>query len=467
MATLLALLAAVGWGSSDYAAGNASRRSSAVSVVILTHFVAVIALLFVAVDLGPLFTSIVELARPDRDGAVDWQWPVVAGSPQLVDIGWGLAAGLGGGFGAMLLFRGLGRGSMAVVAPITAAGAASVPVLLGVVTGDSLGPTAIAGIVLALAAIVLVSLGGDATPTDDADELTIPPEWTQQFGSADGVDRGHGVPFLPSPDAAGRVGTMPAPGVTQVDAEVSRAAVATPALPGDEPEQRMLRVVTSAMVLLLVALVIGALGMAVAPVTALTSGESLTAAHAVMLAFAAISLTISVVGLRVVRPLYTMVGAVPGAVSGVATPATPRVPAWRRVLAQPGLPEALLSGIGFGAFYVFIDRASATAGHWPLVSARGTSVVLFTIVALATSTSVLPVRGGRAPVALAGVFDATAAVAFVLALNAGLLSIGSVLASLYPAVTVVLARAHGGERVSPRQLVGLGIALGAVVLLAL
>src|SRR5690606_21632736 len=87
VATLLALLAAVGWGSSDYAAGNASRRSSAVSVVILTHLVAVVALLFVAVDLGPLLTSIVELARPDRDGPVDWQWPVLAGSPQLVDIG--------------------------------------------------------------------------------------------------------------------------------------------------------------------------------------------------------------------------------------------------------------------------------------------------------------------------------------------------------------------------------------------
>ena len=57
------------------------------------------------------------------------------GSPTPPDIGWGLAAGLGGGFGAMLLFRGLGKGSMAVVAPITATGAAVIPVLFGIATG--------------------------------------------------------------------------------------------------------------------------------------------------------------------------------------------------------------------------------------------------------------------------------------------------------------------------------------------
>jgi uncharacterized membrane protein len=137
-----------------------------------------------------------------------------------------------------------------------------------------------------------------------------------------------------------------------------------------------------------------------------------------------------------------------------------------RLLATPGLPEALMSGLGFGTFYVCIARASATAGHWPMVSARGVSVVLFTVVALATSTAVLPERGSRRYVVLAGVLDAAAAVMFVLAANAGLLSVGAVLASLYPAVTVVLARAHGAERIAPRQMLGLALALGAVTLLA-
>ena len=53
MSVLFALVAALGWGSSDFAAGHASRKSSATSVVILTHLASVIALLVVAVRFGP------------------------------------------------------------------------------------------------------------------------------------------------------------------------------------------------------------------------------------------------------------------------------------------------------------------------------------------------------------------------------------------------------------------------------
>ena len=144
MSVLFALAAAVGWGSSDFAAGHASRRSSAVSVVILTHLSAVIALLVV-------------IAVPGQGG-----------SPTLADIAWGLAAGLGGGFGAMLLFRGLGRGSMAVVAPITATGAAMIPVVAGLLQGESISRFGAIGVVLALAAIVMVSLSADGA--DDEPE---------------------------------------------------------------------------------------------------------------------------------------------------------------------------------------------------------------------------------------------------------------------------------------------------------
>ena len=89
--------------------------------------------------------------------------PGQGGSPAPADIAWGLAAGLGGGFGAMLLFRGLGKGSMAVVAPITATGAAMIPVFAGLLQGESISTFGALGVVLALAAIVMVSLsaGGD------------------------------------------------------------------------------------------------------------------------------------------------------------------------------------------------------------------------------------------------------------------------------------------------------------------
>ncbi len=214
MAALLALLAAVSWGSSDFLAGNASRRSSAVSVVILTHFASVVALILVAVDFGPVWTSLSAMACGGGYDGVGWAGPRIVGDPTTSDIGWGLAAGLGGGFGAMLLFRGLGRGSMAVVAPVTAAGAAIIPVFAGLATGDSLSTLALAGIALALVAIVLVSLvapdehavdgaaheAADDPQAGDDDSLTVPPGWVEEYR------REHDEPAspadLPAPEAA-------------------------------------------------------------------------------------------------------------------------------------------------------------------------------------------------------------------------------------------------------------------------
>lgn len=483
MAALFALLAAVGWGTSDYAAGSASRRSSAVSVVILTHFTAVIALIFVGVDFGPFWSSIVELVSPDRSGPASIVWPQFAGAPTATDLAWGVAAGLGGGFGAMLLFRGLGRGSMAVVAPITAAGAASVPVLFGVATGESLATTGIAGIALALAAIVLVSLSPagpdaadeDADETDDEhDELTVPEGWVEEYGWHGSAA---GDPGLPGPVADDLIFPGPAPATATATAQrvtvtTAPAARAT-AVPALAAELGLtVRSMVGAILTLLVALVVAAGGIAAGPIADLAAGERPSAGRLVMLGFSVATAAIAVSGLRFAKPMLAIAAgldASPAAAAVAATTAVerpPRTPIWRRVLGQPGLPEALLSGLGFGTFYVCISRAGAAAGHWPMISARGISVVLFTVVALATTTAVLPERGSRRFVVLAGVMDAAAAVLFVLATNAGLLSVGAVLASLYPAVTVSLARVHGGERIAGRQYVGLGLALGAVTLLA-
>lgn len=472
MAALLAILAAVGWGSSDFAAGTASRRSSAVSVVVLTHLAAVIALLVVAVDLGPAWTSLVQLASPERVGPVQWAWPRLAGSPTPADLGWGLAAGLGGGFGSMLLFRGLGRGSMAVVAPITAAGAATVPVVVGIATGESLTAMAVAGIALAFAAIVLVSLSGDT----GGPELTVPEGWVEEFGAGGDPTVPGGLPgptadglvfAAPAPDAA-QGGVPGAPTTTLLVTAPAPAAVAGRAVvPAMLDELGVtVRSVMAVMMTLFLALVIAAAGIAAGPVADILADDELSPARVAMLCFAVATMAVAAAGLRFARPLFAL--AAPAIATGAerATPVV-RVPAWRRAIAQPGLPEALLSGLGFGLFYVFVSRAGSGAGHWPLVTARGISVVMFTVGALATSTPLLPARGSRRTVAVAGVLDAAAAVLFVLATQAGLLSVGAVLASLYPAVTVVLARTVTRERISGRQLVGLLLALGAVAMLAI
>jgi drug/metabolite transporter (DMT)-like permease len=66
----------------------------------------------------------------------------------------------------------------------------------------------------------------------------------------------------------------------------------------------------------------------------------------------------------------------------------------------------------------------------------------------------------------AGLLDVTANGLYLLAVREGLLSVVAVLSSLYPAATVVLARAVLGERLRPAQLAGLGLGLAGVTMIA-
>jgi drug/metabolite transporter (DMT)-like permease len=128
---------------------------------------------------------------------------------------------------------------------------------------------------------------------------------------------------------------------------------------------------------------------------------------------------------------------------------------------------ALLAAIGFGTFFAGIDRAEETGDvAWVLIVARTTDMVLL-LTACAVVRPALP----RAPATLAaiaavGVFDLLANLLFVLAAGRGLLSVVGVLGSLYPAVTVVLARVVLHERLTPSQSAGVAITLAGVVALA-
>jgi uncharacterized membrane protein len=77
-----------------------------------------------------------------------------------------------------------------------------------------------------------------------------------------------------------------------------------------------------------------------------------------------------------------------------------------------------------------------------------------------------PVRGRMLAIVIAaGVFDALANMFFLLATREGLLSLASVLTSLYPAVTVMLAVGLLHEHTSRMQRIGLGLAAAAIVLI--
>jgi drug/metabolite transporter (DMT)-like permease len=131
MFSLLALASAAFYGAADFLGGLASRRANTVAVVFLSQGAGLVALL--------LFLPLLPESIPTRH---DWVW--------------GGAAGIAGGIGVALLYRALAIGAMAIVAPITAVCAVLVPVIAAIAFGERPHARTLAGIGLALIAIVLV-----------------------------------------------------------------------------------------------------------------------------------------------------------------------------------------------------------------------------------------------------------------------------------------------------------------------
>ena len=287
MHLVLALAAAVSWGASDFVGGLVGRRVPGASVAFASQ----------AVGLAGLAVVV----------------PLAGGSAAAGDLGWGAASGLGGAAGVAFLYRGLAVGQMSVVAPLTAVGSATLPVLFGLLTGERPSATALVGVVLAIVAIgVLCAFG---PPAEYGEEEDLHP-------------------------------------------------------------------------------------------------------------------------------------AGPAATSS-------------------GLAAGVAAGLGFGVFFICLGRTSDGAGMWPLLAARVVSVSLLAALVLATGRALVPGGGNGPAIALTGVLDVAANAAFLLATREGLLSIVSLLASLYPAATVLLARLLLEERLTGAQSAGLAGAAGAVTLIAL
>jgi len=129
---------------------------------------------------------------------------------------------------------------------------------------------------------------------------------------------------------------------------------------------------------------------------------------------------------------------------------------------------ALLSGAGFGLFFIFLGQAGDRAGLWPILGAHLASLVV------GGPLLWRRIRGGagwpggvaRRWLLSAGVLDMSANALYVLAVQRGDLSIVAPVASLYPVSTVLLAMLVDRERMRPVQLAGLGLAATALVLVA-
>ncbi|MGH3425148.1 MAG: EamA family transporter [Nocardioidaceae bacterium] len=275
MSVAFALISAFSYGISDFLGGIFARRVSAWQIAVVGQTSSA-----VCAFTGGLF---------------------LRGTPTDTDWVWGAVAGLGGGVGAAFLYRGLSTGRMSVVAPISAIGAALVPVAIGLLTGDRPALLAWVGVACALPAIYLISRMSD------------------------------------DPAAAQRSG---------------------------------------------------------------------------------------------------------------------------------GVLDGVLAGLGFGSLFAGLGQVGAGAGLMPLAMAQLTSVASVILSAVALRSGWVPRSRHAWKAAAMGPLGATATGFFLYATHHGLLTVVSVIASLYPATTVVLAAVLLREQIHRTQAVGLGLAAAAVSLVA-
>jgi drug/metabolite transporter (DMT)-like permease len=136
-------------------------------------------------------------------------------------------------------------------------------------------------------------------------------------------------------------------------------------------------------------------------------------------------------------------------------------------LRRPGAVEGIIAGVGWGGASIFLAQTPIDGGLWPLASAQTTTVLILTAIALGSGTRVIPPRDAVPPSAAVGVLHLSGAVLFLVALQRGLLTLVAVVQSLYPAVTILLARLVLKERLAPRQVAGLIVAGVGVALIGL
>jgi drug/metabolite transporter (DMT)-like permease len=127
---------------------------------------------------------------------------------------------------------------------------------------------------------------------------------------------------------------------------------------------------------------------------------------------------------------------------------------------------AVVAMLCFGAYYIPMHAASTQDWLWPAFLFRCTSVTLVWSVVLLRRARPAGLRGHWAALIAIGFLDTGGNALFAAASSShGLLSVVAVLASLYPVVTVLLARLMLGERVQRTQDFGVVIALAGVVLI--
>jgi len=187
----LALVSALAYGAADFIGGVGSRRHSSWQIALVGQAA------------GGLAMLVAGLLLP--------------GTPSVADFAWALLAGTGSAVGSIALYRGLARGRMGLVAPISGIGAAVIPLLVGVALGERPGWLVWVGMLAALPGIWLVSRGSASDPSTDA-----------RAGLVDGIvaGAGFGVLFIALAQISDDAGLLPLAANQFVGALATMAAAA-------------------------------------------------------------------------------------------------------------------------------------------------------------------------------------------------------------------------------------------------
>ena len=146
VAVLLALVAAVSFGGSDYTAGLASRKTSVFKVTVAAE----------GTNAALVLPVVLVVSRHP---------------PSVPAFGWGAAAGVCGVGGVMALYMGFRHAAFSVASPVSAVAAAGLPVLVGLLSGERPSVLSLAGMLLTAPAIVAVSVSAarlDAAQPDES-----------------------------------------------------------------------------------------------------------------------------------------------------------------------------------------------------------------------------------------------------------------------------------------------------------
>jgi drug/metabolite transporter (DMT)-like permease len=125
----------------------------------------------------------------------------------------------------------------------------------------------------------------------------------------------------------------------------------------------------------------------------------------------------------------------------------------------------VIAGLTFGGFFILIHFASSGSTLWPLVAVRIVSITSLFLYSLITRQDWLPARASFFPILMSSILDTAGNAFYVLSAQTGRMDVAAVLGSLYPGSTVVLAWFILKERISRIQLLGIGMALLAIILI--